>query len=237
MRGLVGGRNCYLGRAAGPRARRRPRCALENEPASSAVAAPLQQVLLLLRLHARAHALGDHHRAGAPAPPAARRPPSRQWPSSSTHTHRRGKRVMLDCGIHPGYSGLGSLPFLDEVELDTLDAALITHFHLDHCAAVPYLIGKTNFKVRRGRWPRGGCSLGMRAHAEGGECVTNVQQLAGRRSRARSRWRELWILTGVAAAAAGDPTSSEGSTPRRPHHKHKARPTPPLLRTRRAASS
>jgi cleavage and polyadenylation specificity factor subunit 3 len=55
---------------------------------------------------------------------------------------------MFDCGIHPGFSGLASLPFLDEVDLDTIDVALITHFHLDHCAAVPYLIGKTNFKVR-----------------------------------------------------------------------------------------
>jgi cleavage and polyadenylation specificity factor subunit 3 len=55
---------------------------------------------------------------------------------------------MLDCGIHPGHSGLASLPFLDEVDLDTVDAALITHFHLDHCAAVPYLIGRTNFKGR-----------------------------------------------------------------------------------------
>lgn len=55
---------------------------------------------------------------------------------------------MLDCGIHPGYSGLASLPFLDEVDLDTVDVALITHFHLDHCAAVPYLVGRTNFKGR-----------------------------------------------------------------------------------------
>lgn len=60
----------------------------------------------------------------------------------------RGKKVMLDCGIHPGFSGLASLPFLDEVDLDTVDVALITHFHLDHCAAVPYLVGKTNFKGR-----------------------------------------------------------------------------------------
>ncbi|GBG00584.1 cleavage and polyadenylation specificity factor subunit 3, partial [Raphidocelis subcapitata] len=59
-----------------------------------------------------------------------------------------GKRVMLDCGIHPGFSGLASLPFLDEVDLDAVDAALITHFHLDHCAAVPYLVGRTNFKGR-----------------------------------------------------------------------------------------
>ena len=27
----------------------------------------------------------------------------------------RGKTVMLDCGIHPGFTGLASLPFLDEV--------------------------------------------------------------------------------------------------------------------------
>ena len=28
-----------------------------------------------------------------------------------------------------------------------VDVALITHFHLDHCAAVPYLLQKTKFKV------------------------------------------------------------------------------------------
>jgi cleavage and polyadenylation specificity factor subunit 3 len=61
--------------------------------------------------------------------------------------------VLFDCGVHPGLSGYASLPFLDEVELDTLDAALITHFHLDHCAAVPYLVGRTNFKVG---WDGGG---------------------------------------------------------------------------------
>jgi cleavage and polyadenylation specificity factor subunit 3 len=55
---------------------------------------------------------------------------------------------MLDCGIHPGHQGLASLPFLDEVDLSTVDAALITHFHLDHCAAVPYLVGRTPFGGR-----------------------------------------------------------------------------------------
>ena len=59
----------------------------------------------------------------------------------------RGKTVMLDCGVHPGRQGLASLPFLDEANLDEVDAALITHFHLDHCAAVPYLLTRTNFKV------------------------------------------------------------------------------------------
>ena len=43
---------------------------------------------------------------------------------------------------------MNSLPFFDEIELDSVDAMLITHFHLDHCAAVPYVVGKTNFKAR-----------------------------------------------------------------------------------------
>ena len=54
---------------------------------------------------------------------------------------------MLDCGIHPGFSGEHSLPYLDEVDLDSVDLMLVTHFHLDHCAAVPYVVGKTVFKV------------------------------------------------------------------------------------------
>eukprot|EP00873_Tetraselmis_striata_P009977 jgi/Tetstr1/430241/TSEL_020069.t1 len=60
----------------------------------------------------------------------------------------RGKNVMLDCGIHPGYSGMASLPYLDEVDLSTVDVMLVTHFHLDHCAAVPYVVGHTNFRGR-----------------------------------------------------------------------------------------
>ena len=55
---------------------------------------------------------------------------------------------MLDCGIHPGYQGLASLPFFDEIDLDTVDIMLVTHFHLDHSAALPYVVGHTNFKVR-----------------------------------------------------------------------------------------
>ena len=62
--------------------------------------------------------------------------------------HAQGKTVMLDCGIHPGYSGMASLPFFDEVDLDKVDVCLVTHFHLDHCAAVPYLLSRTNFKGR-----------------------------------------------------------------------------------------
>ncbi|KAL6748418.1 beta-lactamase-like protein [Haematococcus lacustris] len=63
----------------------------------------------------------------------------------------QGRSVMFDCGIHPGYSGVNSLPYLDgneDVDISTVDVALITHFHLDHCAAVPYLLSKTRFKGR-----------------------------------------------------------------------------------------
>ncbi|KAF8069419.1 CPSF73-I [Scenedesmus sp. PABB004] len=59
-----------------------------------------------------------------------------------------GKKVMFDCGIHPGLSGANSLPFLTNEDLDEVDVALITHFHLDHCAAVPFLLAHTTFKGR-----------------------------------------------------------------------------------------
>lgn len=58
------------------------------------------------------------------------------------------KTIMMDCGIHPGYQGHASLPFLDQVDLEKVDVMLITHFHLDHCAAVPFVVGHTNFKGR-----------------------------------------------------------------------------------------
>eukprot|EP00210_Caulerpa_lentillifera_P007940 g7579.t1 len=60
----------------------------------------------------------------------------------------RGRNIMFDCGIHPGHEGLASLPLFDHVDLSTVSIALITHFHLDHCAAVPYLIGQSDFKGR-----------------------------------------------------------------------------------------
>lgn len=60
----------------------------------------------------------------------------------------RGKTLMFDCGIHPGFSGIASLPYLDEVDLSEVDALFVTHFHLDHCAAVPFLVGRTDFRGR-----------------------------------------------------------------------------------------
>lgn len=58
------------------------------------------------------------------------------------------KNIMFDCGIHPGYQGLASLPYFDEIDVSAIDCLLVTHFHLDHCAGVPYLCARTNFKGR-----------------------------------------------------------------------------------------
>ena len=57
----------------------------------------------------------------------------------------QNKKIMLDCGVHPAFSGTTSLPFFDEIEPDDIDLLLITHFHLDHCGALPYFLEKTNF--------------------------------------------------------------------------------------------
>jgi len=57
-----------------------------------------------------------------------------------------GRTLMLDCGVHPAYTGTASLPFLDLIDLSKVDAVFITHFHLDHAAALPFLTEKTNFK-------------------------------------------------------------------------------------------
>lgn len=60
----------------------------------------------------------------------------------------KGKTIMLDCGVHPGYNGHGSLPFFDGIEAGEVDLLLITHFHIDHVAALPHFTEKTNFKGR-----------------------------------------------------------------------------------------
>ncbi|EDO39587.1 predicted protein [Nematostella vectensis] len=60
----------------------------------------------------------------------------------------KGKKVMLDCGIHPGMTGVESLPFLDEIDTAEIDLLLVSHFHLDHCGSLPWLLEKTTFKGR-----------------------------------------------------------------------------------------
>ncbi|KAI3653139.1 hypothetical protein MP228_002564 [Amoeboaphelidium protococcarum] len=58
----------------------------------------------------------------------------------------KGKNIMLDCGIHPAYNGISALPFFDEIDPASIDLLLITHFHLDHAASLPYFMQKTQFK-------------------------------------------------------------------------------------------
>lgn len=60
----------------------------------------------------------------------------------------KNKVIMLDSGVHPGLSGMNSLPFFDEYDLSKVDILLISHFHLDHAASLPYVMQQTNFRGR-----------------------------------------------------------------------------------------
>jgi cleavage and polyadenylation specificity factor subunit 3 len=42
----------------------------------------------------------------------------------------RGKTIVCDAGIHPAYSGMASLPFVDELDWSTVDAILVTQYVL-----------------------------------------------------------------------------------------------------------
>jgi cleavage and polyadenylation specificity factor subunit 3 len=58
----------------------------------------------------------------------------------------RGHTIMFDCGVHPGYMDNSGLPFFDAIDPATIDLLLITHFHIDHCAAVPWFLMQTGFR-------------------------------------------------------------------------------------------
>ncbi|KAH9855161.1 mRNA 3'-end-processing protein YSH1 [Lenzites betulinus] len=63
----------------------------------------------------------------------------------------RGRTIVCDAGVHPAYSGIASLPFIDELDWSTVEVLLITHFHLDHAAALTYIMEKTNFRDGKGK--------------------------------------------------------------------------------------
>ncbi|CAO2828276.1 unnamed protein product [Amaranthus hypochondriacus] len=65
---------------------------------------------------------------------------------SCVYMSYKGKTVLFDCGIHPAYSGMSALPYFDEIDPSTIDVLLVTHFHLDHAASLPYFLEKTTFK-------------------------------------------------------------------------------------------
>lgn len=48
-----------------------------------------------------------------------------------------------------GREGTDALPFFDSLDNPAdIDLILITHFHIDHCAALPYFTERTNFNGR-----------------------------------------------------------------------------------------
>jgi Predicted metal-dependent RNase, consists of a metallo-beta-lactamase domain and an RNA-binding KH domain len=54
----------------------------------------------------------------------------------------RESSILLDCGINPGSSRpFEAFPRLDHpaFEIDSLDAVVVSHAHLDHCGLVPFL--------------------------------------------------------------------------------------------------
>lgn len=40
----------------------------------------------------------------------------------------RGRTIVCDAGVHPAYSGIASLPFIDELDWSTVDVLLITQY-------------------------------------------------------------------------------------------------------------
>lgn len=56
----------------------------------------------------------------------------------------KGRTIVCDSGVHPAFSGMAALPFLDELDWSTVDAILITHFHLDHAASLTYVMEKVS---------------------------------------------------------------------------------------------
>ncbi|EDQ87993.1 uncharacterized protein MONBRDRAFT_37658 [Monosiga brevicollis MX1] len=60
-----------------------------------------------------------------------------------------GRTIMFDCGMHMGYNDARRFPDFTQVAqgplTDHIDLAIITHFHLDHCGALPYFTEQVGY--------------------------------------------------------------------------------------------
>jgi KH/beta-lactamase-domain protein len=65
----------------------------------------------------------------------------RQVGRSSILVQTKRSNVLLDCGTDPGSN---NKPFFDSPEFDLgkIDAVVLSHAHIDHCANIPYLYDK-----------------------------------------------------------------------------------------------
>lgn len=62
-----------------------------------------------------------------------------------------GKNIMLDCGMHMGFNDERRFPdfkyITEEGPLTNhLDCVIVSHFHLDHCGALPYMSEMVGFE-------------------------------------------------------------------------------------------
>jgi len=67
---------------------------------------------------------------------------AREVGRSAILVQTRESQVLLDCGINPGSTKpLEAFPRLDapQFDIESLDAVVISHAHLDHCGFLPYL--------------------------------------------------------------------------------------------------
>lgn len=61
-----------------------------------------------------------------------------------------GKNIMLDCGMHMGFNDERRFPDFTYITrtgtlTEHLDCVIISHFHLDHCGALPYMSEMVGF--------------------------------------------------------------------------------------------